>query len=318
MHMTTSRRNALLACSYALAVGGYFGLVVGLRISPNCFGHAGGWVYPVLILTLAVVLHSHRSLSGLVAWIAYLLCCLAYVLVAFGHNWQSMFKVAKDEVFAYTVVIVAFFVLSGFLAQGIGLVGKKFVLPPEEKTAKLSGMIMPWLPLAVLLVTALHVMGYYATYGDVHNQRSQYCREKEHLRERLLSCVAAGQSANVSQGDIVLTLGLPKLNFVRNEKPEVVVVFQNNGTTPASVELPRCLAQLLAVSEKGGGNVPFNEPPGWALADFGVGPLRLAPGERYGNLVSLTPWFSLKNGTTYRVHLIWKGKKSTPLEFTVQ
>jgi len=316
--MTTTRKHVLLACSYALAVGGYLGLVVGLRIAPDCFGHAGGWVYPALILVLAVVLHSHRGLSGFVAWSAYLLCCLSYVLVAIGHNLQSIFKVPEDDTFAYTVIIVAFFVLSGLLAQGLGLIVKKFVLPPEERTARWSVWLMPWVPLAVLLATTLHVMGYYATNGDIRNQRSQYVRETEQLREKLLSCVIAGQSVNVNQNNIVLTLGLLKANFARGENPEAVVVFQNKGSAPATVDLPRSLAQLLAVNEKGGGNVPFNKPPKWAVEDFGQAPVRLAPGERHGTLISLTPWFSLKGGTTYQVHLIWKGKKSSPLEFTTQ
>jgi len=315
--MRTPRVLVVLACGYGIVLGLYFGLVLGLRLSPDIFDHCRPLPYLLLILLFAVVLHCCRKLSVWASWGAYLLCCLTYIGTALVIDKFAIFTTPKAILTHQAQIVVGFFVISGFVAQGIGIVARKWLLPSEERSTRIKTAVLHWLPLAVLLVLTIHLVGRYAGYGDLRNQRSQYLRESKHAHEVAISLLARGMSVSLSKGDVTVYLALYRDRFPTNQPVEGVIALANDGLEDVHLRRPREFAQWLRVYGPDGKCIPFNEPIRWQVEDYGTAPIAIAAGGHIGFFVALRPWFTLAKQGKHSVSLAWDGRESEKLEFTI-
>jgi len=315
--MRTPRSTVILACGYGIVFGLHFGLVLGLRLTPDLFDHCRPLPYLLLILVFAIVLHCSRKLSAWASWLAYLLCCLTYILTALVIDRLAIFGAPKAILTHQAQMVVGFFGLSGFAAQGIGIAVRKWLLPSEERSARIRNAVLPWLPLALLLFLTVHLVEQYATYGDIHNQRSQYRRESKHAHDVAISLVVRGRSASLPKGNLTVHLALYRGRFSPKQPVEAVIALVNDGPRDVHFNRPREFAQWLRVYDPDGNAIPFNEPREWQLGCGGYGSLTVAPKGHIGFFVSIRPWFTLAKEGKHSVSLAWDGLESKKLAFTV-
>lgn len=315
--MRTPRVLVILACGYGIVLGLYFGLVLGLRLSPDIFDHCRPLPYLLLILLFAVVLHSSRGLSAWASWVAYLLCCLAYILTALAIDRLAIFRAPEAILAGHVLIVVGFFGLSGFAAQGIGIAVRKWLLPSKERSTRMMNAVLPWLPLALFLVLTIHLVERYAAYGDMHNQRSQYLRESEHVHDVAVALVARGRSVSLSKGSITVHLALYRHQFSPKQPIEAIIALVNDGPQHVNLIRPRAFAQWLRVYGPDVKIIPFNAPRRWLQECCGIAGVGIPGGGQIGFFVALRPWFTLAEQGKHSVSLAWDGRESEKLEFTI-
>jgi len=231
---------------------------------------------------------------------------------------MAIFKMPRSEVITGALVIIGFFAFSGLLAQGIGWAVRRYLLPSEDRTSRFMIKLLPWLPLIVLLAMTLHTAERLVAYGDIHTQRGQYGEEIDHLRQIVVSLVAQAKTVRVQDGDTLATAALHKDTFAPKGRIEVILVYENRGQESIAIQSSRSFAELFTVEDEAGNKLPFKRPPEWETRDWGVAPIRIAPGEHTGMFVPLRPYFSLDKAGTYALRLNWRGKQSAPLRLIIR
>jgi hypothetical protein len=301
---------------YALAVGGYLGSVLGLRLNPDFFDHARDIVYPAGVLIFGVIVHCQRRLSWWSAWLAYVVCSLGFVglTFSFGNEWKGML----DNWSVYMPAMLALLLLGGLAAQGAGRLLRRQLLPGPEKARTATQAFLPWLPLLALVAMAAHMAHFYGTTRAISDQRWELQRQTESAHGFAVSFVSQGSVADSEQDQVVVKIALAKARFSREEEIQILIVFRNEGGQEVSIAQPLSLAQWLRVRDPGGKVVPLNAPREWVVADIAVNPIELSPGDDWGAFVSLREWFSLLPGVDYRVSLVWRGLETEPLPLRIE
>lgn len=315
--MRTPRILVILACGYGVVLGLYFGIVLGLRINPDIFDHCRPFPYLLLILLFAAVLHSSRKLSAYASWLAYLLCCLTFVLTALVIDRLAIFGPPETILADHVRIVAGFFGLGGFAAQATGTAVRRWIPPSEERFARMMNAVRPWLPLALALVLTVHLLDRYVNYGRHGPRCSRERLESERTRAVTISLVARGRSVSLPKGDLTVHLALYREQFAPKQRVEAIIALANSGPKDVRLDRPREFAQWLRLYDPDGKAIPFNEPREWQLDGDGTGSLTVAAKGHIGFYVSIRPWFTLAEQGKHSVSLAWDGRESDKLDFTI-
>ncbi len=312
----SKRSSVLLWLVYALAVGGYLGSALGLRINPDFLDHARDGAYPAGVLIFGVIVHCQRRLSWRSAWSAYVVCSLCFVglVFSFGNEMNRL----VDHWSVYMPAMLALLLLGGLASHGAGWCVRRYLLPGPEKARAAAQAFLPWLPLLVLAAMTGHMLSFYRTSHAISGERWAHQRRAESVHGFAVSLVSQGSVAELTQDRVAVKIALAKARFSQNEEIQALVVFHNRGDEKVSIARPLSLAQWLRVRQASGGEIPFNAPPEWAVADIAVNPIELSPGESAGSFIVLREWFSLAPGVDYRLSLAWRELETGPLAFTIR
>jgi hypothetical protein len=311
-----TKKSLSLACGYGVVLGVYFGLIIGFRINPDFLDHYREVVYAALIVLFGAVLHSSRNLAGGIAWTAYGLCCVTHILVAAACDHVAILKI--PHVGIGSLPVIGFFVLGGFVAQGLGVMVRKCLLPPQDVTGRFMERALPWLPLLVLLAMTLHTAEHQIAYGDIRTQRSQSEKENDYLRAVAIAAVAESRTVRLEDGDLSVIAALAQNVFPSGEKIEAILAFHNRGKATVTIAAPGSFAAFFAVRDAAGRKIPFIAPAEWQVSDR-LGPAIAVPsGGHAGLLVAMQPYYSIETPGTYTLYLNWRGQESDALTFTVR